>query len=273
MDIINKLAEYYNPPSERVADHPAATVPDLQTQQAEAVPVAPQCIGNIDLKVFLDFVDRRKIDTSGDGHNNCGFNAILAQVGDHSNGDGKVNLLRHRLKYGDESSNEMFDTRSCLDVANLFSRPVVEVCFNGDKITQLSLSIPSTDDLSIHFRGNTLLAQNFVAWCVNLKWPQKRIDTLSQWLTANVPGTVNFNEATPYDIALQLLRYPRTIVLVSPDKGGHFNAAPHKDLQQEDSVLEFLRSSGDSGGAADPTKTLEKPEEDLKAEDSSRTAD
>ncbi|MDR1232803.1 MAG: hypothetical protein LBJ75_00865 [Puniceicoccales bacterium] len=248
---ILKLAEHYNPPSERVADHPAPTVPDLQTQQAEAIPVAPQYVGDIDLKALLDFVDRREIGTSGE-HNNCGFNAILAQVGDHTNGDGMVNLLRHRLKYGDESSNEMFDTHSCLEVAILFNRPVVEVCYNSGKIAQLSFSIPiPTDDLSIHFRGDTLLTQNFVGWCVSCEWSQERIDTLSQWLAANVPGIVNFNEATPYDIALQLLKYPRTIALVSVDKGGHFNAAPHKDLQQEDSVLEFLRSSGDSDGAAD----------------------
>ncbi|MDR2629023.1 MAG: hypothetical protein LBC30_03490 [Puniceicoccales bacterium] len=213
----------------------------LQIQPKKVIPSIPQYVSDIELNAFLGVAGRSKSHTPGDGHNNCGFNAILEQVGDRTHSHEMVNLLRQRLGYGDENSNKMFDTNSCLSVANLFKRPVIEICHNCGKLEQLSLSIPSVDALSIHFRKDIHLSQNFIRWCKDSEWPQKRIDILSQWLEANLSGTINFNEATLYDVALRLLQCPRGIALVSIDRGGHFDAAPHKNLPLETSVLELLR--------------------------------
>ncbi|MDR0742384.1 MAG: hypothetical protein LBE98_02885 [Puniceicoccales bacterium] len=215
----------------------------LQIQPTEVIPAIPQYVNDITLGNLLGIAGRSKSNTSGDGHNNCGFNAILEQVGDRTHTHEMINLLRHRLGYGDENSNKMFDTNSCLSVANLFKHPVIEICHNGGKLEQLSLSIPSVDDLSIHFRKDVQLSQNFVQWCKNSEWPQKRIDVLSQWLETNLSGTINFNEATLYDVALQLLQCPTAIALVSIARGGHFDAAPHKNLQLTGNVSELLREA------------------------------
>ncbi|MDR2776580.1 MAG: hypothetical protein LBB17_00840 [Puniceicoccales bacterium] len=212
----------------------------LQIQPTKVTPSIPQYVNDIELNVLLGVANRSKNHTSGDGHNNCGFNAILEQVGDRTHTHEMINLLRRRLGYGDENSNKMFDTNSCLSVANLFKRPVIEICHNGGKLEQLSFSIPGVDDLSIHLRKDEQLSQNFIQQCRNFEWPQERIDILSQWLETNAPGTVNFNKATSYDIALQLLQCPTAITLISIDRGGHFDAAPHKHLRQEASVLELL---------------------------------
>ncbi|MDR1528173.1 MAG: hypothetical protein LBS22_01125 [Puniceicoccales bacterium] len=224
--------------------HPTGSVSksDSQIQPTEVIPPIPQWINDIELNALLSTAGRNRHRTSGDGHNNCGFNAILEQVGDRTHTSEMVNLLRHRLKYGDESSNEMFDSHSCLRVADLFKRPVVELCYNSgnSKITQLSFSVPAVD-LSIHLRNDVQLSQNFVQWCKNSEWQQDRIDILSQWLETNLSGMANFNTATPYDVALQLLRCPRAIALISIDTGGHFDAAPYGDLPTEGSVLELLR--------------------------------
>ncbi|MDR2432334.1 MAG: hypothetical protein LBD34_01110 [Puniceicoccales bacterium] len=214
-----------------------------QPVQQQKDDVVPRYFHDIKLNALLGDTGRNKNSTPGDGHNNCGFNAILEQVGDHTHSSEMVNLLRHKLGYGDENSNKMFDTNSCLSVANLFKHPVVEICHNGGKITQLSFAVPSVD-LSIHFRNEMELSQNFVQWCKSSEWQQDRIDILSQWFAANLPDALNFNEATVYDISLRLLQCPRTIALVSIDSGGHFDAAPHKDLQRENSMLEFLREAG-----------------------------
>ncbi|MDR2603478.1 MAG: hypothetical protein LBC11_02880 [Puniceicoccales bacterium] len=208
----------------------------VQQQKNDTI---PKYFRDIRLDALLDGTDRSKNSTSGDGHNNCGFNAILEQVGDHTHTHEMVNLLRHKLGYGNENSNQMFDTNSCLSVANLFKRPVSEICHNGGKTTQISFSVPSID-LSIHFRNEMELSQNFVQWCKISEWKQDSIDELSQWLAANLPNTFDFNEITVYDISLRLLQYSKAIVLISVDSGGHFDAAPHKDLQRENSVLDFL---------------------------------
>jgi hypothetical protein len=221
----------------------SAIEPNKPIQPAEAVPSNPDRIGVMDLKKLLDVTGRSKNSTPGDGHNNCGFNSILEQVGDRTHSSEIVNLLRHKLGYGNENSNQMFDTNSCLPVANLFKRPVAEICHNGGKITQLSFSVPDID-LSIHLRNEMELSQNFVQWCKSFEWQQDRIDILSQWLAVNLPDTLNFNEATVCDILLGLLQCPTTIALVSIDRGGHFDAAPHKDLQRGNSVLELLREGG-----------------------------
>ncbi|MDR1528030.1 MAG: hypothetical protein LBS22_00355, partial [Puniceicoccales bacterium] len=72
---------------------------------------------------------------------------------------------------------------------------------------------------------------------------------LSQWLAANMPGiVVDLNAATLYDVALQLLRCPITIAFVTIDTGGHFDAAPHRDLQPGDSVLPLLRAGEGEAG-------------------------
>jgi hypothetical protein len=223
-----------------VQDHKEEMKQPIQQQKDDTI---PQHFHDIRLTTLLGDTGRSKNSTPGDGHNNCGFNAILEQVGDHTHTHEMVNLLRHKLGYGNENSNQMFDTNSCLSVANLFKRPVAEICPNGGKITQLSFSVPNVD-LSIHFRNEMELSQNFVQWCKNSEWKQDSIDDLSQWLAANLLNAFDFNEATAYDISLRLLQCPRTIVLVSVDSGGHFDAAPHKDLQRENSALEFLREAG-----------------------------
>jgi hypothetical protein len=153
-----------------------------------------------------------------------------------------VNLLRYRLKYGDESSNEMFDSHSCRCVADLFKRPLVEQCNRSgrSKIAELSFAIPAVD-LSIHLRNDVQLSQNFVSWCKNSEWQQDKIDILSQWLETNLSGMANCNTATPDDIALQVLRCPRVIALISVDTGRHFDAVPHGDLPTEGNVFELLR--------------------------------
>jgi hypothetical protein len=220
-----------------IQDHKQEVKQPIQQQEDEVIPQY------FHVDALLDATGRSKNSTPGDGHNNCGFNSILEQVGDRTRNSEMVNLLRHKLGYGDENSNKMFDTHSCLSVANLFKRPVVEICHNGGKITQLSFSLPGVE-LSIHFRNEMELFQNFVQWCKSSEWQQDRIDALDQWLAINLPDTLNFNEATVYDISLGLLQCPRTIALVSIDMGGHFDAAPHKDLQRENSVLEFLREGG-----------------------------
>ncbi|MDR2629073.1 MAG: hypothetical protein LBC30_03740 [Puniceicoccales bacterium] len=220
---------------------PERPIQPEQPVQPEQDNVEPKYFEDIKLDALLDISNRRKENTPGDGHNNCGFNAILKQVGDRTSSSEMVNLLRLRLGYGDESSNQDFDTRSCKEVANLLRHPVVEICHNGGKIVQLSFSIPSIDDQSIHFRGDALLSQNFVAWCVNAEWRQEQIDALSQWLATNVSDPIDFNEATIHEISLHLLKHPATVALISVEDGGHFDAAPHKDLQHEASVLELLR--------------------------------
>ncbi|MDR0742289.1 MAG: hypothetical protein LBE98_02390 [Puniceicoccales bacterium] len=212
-----------------------------QPVQSEEDNVIPEFFSDLRVNTLLNASKRYKNHTPGNGHNNCGFNAILEQVGDRTSTHEIVNLLRSKLGYGDESSNENFDTLACQRAANLFRRPVVEICYNSNnKIVQLSFSIPR-GNLSIHLKNDMQLSQNFVAWCINSEWSQEEVDVFSQWLVTNVPGTVTFGEATLYDIALQLLQCPMVIALVAIKSGGHFDAAPHKDLQREASVLEFLR--------------------------------
>jgi hypothetical protein len=210
-----------------------------QIQPIEAVPSDPDSVGAMNLQKFLDDTGRYNSSMPGDGHSNCGFNAILEQVGDRTRTSEMINLLRAKLRYGDENSDQMFDTNSCLSVANLFNRPVVEICYNGGKVVQLSFSVPSAG-LSIHFKDHELLSHNFAAWCIDREWQQDRVDALSSWFKIKFPD-FNFGEATLKDVALQLLQNPTTITLISSDKGGHFDAAPHKDLQPTNSVIGLLR--------------------------------
>jgi hypothetical protein len=211
-------------------------------------PVAPattesgltsQYIGDVDVNSLLNIVDRNKNNTPGDGRNNCGFNAILEQVGDQTHTLEMVNLLRHKLKFNDELSNEMFDGEFCLHVARLFNRPVAEIYGKNNKVVQLLFSIPGPD-LIIHFTNKMQLSQNFKEWCEAFEWPLDRVTSLSQWLKANFPGIDKFEKVTIDGILLQLLSYPKTIGVVSDDQSQHFDPAPHGNLQREDNVLKFL---------------------------------
>ncbi|MDR1890994.1 MAG: hypothetical protein LBQ23_02305 [Puniceicoccales bacterium] len=210
--------------------------------EVETTPPVPKYLNGITLSTILSDTGRHQKHISGDGHNNCGFNSILEQVGDHTHTTEMINLLRSKLDYGNENSNEMLDSNSCPSVATLLGRPVIEICHTNNKLDQLIFSVPGVD-LSFHFEKESDLSQNFVQWCRDSEWQQDRIDDLSRWLETNLPGPLNFNEATIHDIALKLLNYPKTIALVSVSSGGHFDAAPHKNLQREDSVLQLLRKT------------------------------
>jgi hypothetical protein len=168
---------------------------------------------------------------SGDGHNNCGFNAVLVQTEDGHMEDchlrEKLNSLRSNLGYGNESSNQMFDTSSCPLVAALFHRPVVEVIHGCDgRVKQLYFSTPGG---SVHLAGDEILSQNFVGWCANREWPQDEIDNLLRWFQDNLSySQESFGETTILEVALFLLRQPESIVLISTENGGHFDAAPFR---------------------------------------------
>ncbi|MDR0693237.1 MAG: hypothetical protein LBF49_01535 [Puniceicoccales bacterium] len=213
--------------------------PDIQVEPADPGPWDPVYVQDITLRKLLHVTGRSKKDMPGEGHSNCGFNSILEQIGDRTRNPEMVNLLRNKLRYGDENSNQMFDTNSSPLVAKTFDCPVAEICQDSGKVVHLSFSVPNID-LVISFANNELLSQNLAAWCTSRNWGQDRLDTLSRWLAINIPA-LDFGEAELNDVLLQLLQNPTTIVLVSVVGVEHFDAAPHKDLQRKDSVLEFLR--------------------------------
>jgi hypothetical protein len=238
----------------------APTEPSAQIESS-ALESNPPFLNGIKLPILLDDTGRCKNNTSGDGHNNCGFNSILEQVGDRTHTHEMINLLRCILGYGDENSNQMFDSIPCLSVANLFGQPVAEACHEKGKLVQLSFSIPNMD-LSIHFRSELSLSQNFVQWCKDYEWGQERIDSLARWCKTNLLVPLNFDTATIYDFLLKLLNYPKTIVLISASSGGHFDAVPHQNLPQEDSVLQFLRETQNEKTAVGAKMAEQKREAD-----------
>ncbi|MDR1528031.1 MAG: hypothetical protein LBS22_00360 [Puniceicoccales bacterium] len=213
-----------------------------QLAQQQRITRAPEFFGDVRVSTLLRASNRHMRHTPGDGHNNCGFNTILEQVGDRTSSPEMVNALRYRLSYGDESSNQEFSTGSFSAVANLFNCPVVCIYHRDNKIKKLSFSIPVLDGMRFKFRRNMQLSENFAQYLRNFGLSREMADILSQWLAANVPSIgVDFNAATLYDIALQLLRWPTTIAFVTIYTGGHFDAAPHRDLQPGANVLPFLR--------------------------------
>ncbi|MDR0693239.1 MAG: hypothetical protein LBF49_01545 [Puniceicoccales bacterium] len=215
--------------------------PDVQTKPAETIPWDSGVVGDVKFDALLSATGRSKNHTRGDGHCNCGFNATLEQVGDKTHTREMVNLLRNKLGYGDEDSNEMFNRSSCLAVSGLFEHPVVEIYHDGGKITELSVHMLSVN-LCLAIKAQELLSQNFAAWCVSRGWEQNDIDVLSSWFQTDFPP-FDFGNATLGDVFLQLLRCPTTIAFVSASGGGHFDAAPHKDLKSTGNVSEFLRKA------------------------------
>ncbi|MDR2777148.1 MAG: hypothetical protein LBB17_03880 [Puniceicoccales bacterium] len=213
-----------------------------QPEQAQPEPVdaPPRRFGDIRLNNLLYFSDRRKENTPGDGHNNCAFNAILKQVGDRSSSSEMVNLLRRRLGYGDENSNQNFDTSSCSCqlVADLFERPVIDIHQRGGAVTQMCFSIPGVGNLNLHLTEGEWLYQNFIQLCKDLGYSKEKIKAISKLMDIR---SLSAADATVIDFMVKLLQYPATIVLIYAEGGGHFDAAPHKDLQHEASVLELLR--------------------------------
>jgi hypothetical protein len=157
----------------------SVSVPNRQIQSMEAISSEPKYISDIALNELLGDTGRRKNNTPGDGHNNCGFNAIFEQVGDGTHAAEMVDLRRHKLGYNDAFSGEMFDSSVCRSVANFFKHPVAEIYHNDGKITQLSFSIPGRD-LGLDFKGSSMLSSDLTASLVNDDWNQERVNTLSQ---------------------------------------------------------------------------------------------
>ncbi|MDR2778935.1 MAG: hypothetical protein LBB16_01465 [Puniceicoccales bacterium] len=215
---------------------PAPLPPALKEQNA-----IPRYLSNISVDSLLDMTGRRKNDTPGDGYNNCGFNSILEQVGDHTHTHEMINLLRRILGYGDESSSQMFDSFSSPLVANFFGRPVAEIVHKDGKTAALHFSIPGID-LCIQLGDELDLSLNLVQWCKNREWGQK-ITGLYKWYRDNLSNTIRFNKATLYDIMMLLLKHPKTIALVSTYEGGHFDAAPHNALLPEGNITPLLQKS------------------------------
>jgi hypothetical protein len=157
-----------------------------------------------------------------------------------------VNLLRSSLGYADENSGCVFTSASYSDVASLFQNTVVEIWHDArNQVMEVGFWVLSTEvGLPVHEFGfhEGEFSQNFVQFCGS--WlSQEEINDLSQYVA-------NFNEATVFDIVVQLLQRPETIALVFREGGGHFDAAPHVDLPQRDNVLEFLRRAADRRRAA-----------------------
>ncbi|MDR0742292.1 MAG: hypothetical protein LBE98_02405 [Puniceicoccales bacterium] len=210
-----------------------------QAVQQQQIDKVPEFFGDVRVSALLEASNRCMRHTSGDGHNNCGFNAILEQVGDRTSSSEMVNALRYKLGYGDESGNQGLDGISLPYVADFFDCPVVDIRHKDGKITMLAFFIPAMDGLGFALRRDMQLSEKFVQYCKDIEWLQ---DGISQWLTDNMPGVIDLNAATLYDVVLQLLRCPTTIAFITIDTDGHFDAAPHKDLQRGASVLQLLRA-------------------------------
>jgi hypothetical protein len=112
--------------------------------------------------------NRNRNNTSEDGHNNSGFNAVFEQMGDSIHTSEMVDLLRNKLGYGDENSNQTFRTISCLPVAIIFDSPVVEIYHDGDKVACLTISFNT--ELIIRFKSFELLSRHFVPWGREFNW-------------------------------------------------------------------------------------------------------
>ncbi|MDR1232937.1 MAG: hypothetical protein LBJ75_01595 [Puniceicoccales bacterium] len=206
--------------------------------------------GDISLNTLLRDTGRTKNNTPGGRYNDDnGFNSInatLEQVGDRSSSSEMESLLRSSLGYANRDSSETFLTGFDQKVANLFGRPLVAIGYDADnnKVRTLSFEIPTIDTgLFIElFTNEGSLSRSFVELLRDCRgWPQGKIDSLDRWLKDNLPAdTLNFSEATLYDIVLRLLQYPRTMAFAE-DCRLHSDAAPHRDLPWENNVLEFLR--------------------------------
>ncbi|MDR1528761.1 MAG: hypothetical protein LBS22_04240, partial [Puniceicoccales bacterium] len=83
-----------------------------QAVRQQQIDEVSKLFGDVRVSALLEASNRRMRHTSGDGHNNSGFNAILEQVGDRTSSSEMVNALRYRLGYEDESSNQAFSTDS-----------------------------------------------------------------------------------------------------------------------------------------------------------------
>jgi hypothetical protein len=198
----------------------------------------PVILSGISLDTLLRDTGRTKNNTPGDGYNNCGFNGVLEHLADEPSNSEIVNRLRSLLGYPNENSGTMFDSNSCLDVANLLGRAVAVTDYDSsNNLTKISLSLPNIGIFPFH--GTTPLCQNFVEMLNSAKW-SPIVDSLSQWFAANLPDTFNFREATMHDVFLGLLRHPRTIALAYRDGSNHFDAAPHINRPREGNVRKFL---------------------------------
>ncbi|MDR1232667.1 MAG: hypothetical protein LBJ75_00145 [Puniceicoccales bacterium] len=199
--------------------------------------------GNIELNTLLGATDRSRNDTPDDGCNNDGFKAVLNQVGDWSSSSDMVKLLRSSLNFDDGIP---FYMGSSQNVANIFHRPVAEICYNAtNQVIGVAFNVPNISK-RLYLIRQRLLAQPLAEWLKEFKWSQEEVNDLSQRLETILD--IDASKATVRDIMLGLLRYPATITLVPDyarppyvDITTRFNAAPHKDLKQEDSVLELLR--------------------------------
>jgi hypothetical protein len=216
-----KVMEFVPTIHQQNRQRPEPTIPQFSRQRSTPIrsDLLNREVGGV--TEFISDSHRKIVDASGDGSNNCAFNAILYQVKrNHTRRD--VNILR---KVVGLNGNTMFWTTAehMQKVANYFKRPMAVISRQGNTFMDYRLVLPNRDWFVV-FGKSTIktLSANFLNWIT--KYTRENATTLTRDILKFLPAKFDIQKARVYDVILALQRHPKTIVLVHGNV--HFMAAP-----------------------------------------------
>jgi hypothetical protein len=224
-------------PERRGGQVPAAQQQIPVTNVQQRMPI-PRTLGEIRFEdIAYNFVGRRKMQTSGDGCNRCGFNSVWPQITPGPNKPRDAEALREKLgyMYGEQfCATDENGSGGIKKVADVFNQPVVSIPHTGGRVSNVSLTftIPNDGDtliLTVHPTDD--VEKNFAQYlcdmmCLDTATGDVLASRFAQCesLISKTESLVpNARQLSLYEVLIEIIRMRGTIVVTNG--GGHFEGA------------------------------------------------